>query len=70
VGSTCGGYAAGMKKVTSVNVRMTDELRAELQKLADVNRRTLSDYIRLVLEEHAEDEREKAQEPKRRRPSL
>jgi hypothetical protein len=32
-----------------VNVRMTDQLRGELQKLAYTNRRTLSDYIRLLL---------------------
>ena len=42
--------AAGMKRTTSVNIRITDELRGELQRLADSNKRTLSDYVRLILE--------------------
>jgi hypothetical protein len=33
-------------------------MRDELQKLADANKRTLSDYIRLLLEEHVETQRE------------
>jgi mRNA-degrading endonuclease RelE of RelBE toxin-antitoxin system len=41
-----------MKRDTSVNVRLTSEVRDELQKLADAHKRTLSDYIRLLLEEH------------------
>jgi predicted DNA-binding protein len=48
-----------MKRTTSVNVRMTDELRHELQRLAIANKRTLSDYVRIVLEEHAETQRER-----------
>jgi predicted DNA-binding protein len=59
--------AAGMKRTTSVNIRMTDELRGELQRLADANKRTLSDYVRLVLEEHAEVRREREEDPKRKR---
>ena len=54
--------AAGMKRTTSVNIRMTDELRGELQRLADTNKRTLSDYVRLVLEEHAEEKREREED--------
>jgi predicted transcriptional regulator len=62
--------AAGMKRTTSVNIRMTDELRGELQRLADVNKRTLSDYVRLVLEQHAEVKRERDEEAgKRKRPA-
>jgi predicted DNA-binding protein len=38
----------------SVNVRMTEEMRASLQRLADAHKRTLSDYIRILLEEHIE----------------
>jgi hypothetical protein len=38
---------------------MTDELRHELQRLATANKRTLSDYVRIVLEEHAERQRER-----------
>jgi predicted transcriptional regulator len=48
-----------MKRTTSVNIRMTDDLRGELQRLADANRRTLSDYIRLLLEEHVDQKRER-----------
>jgi predicted DNA-binding protein len=49
---------------------MTDELRQELQRLADVNKRTLSDYVRLVLEEHAEVKREREEDAaKRKRPA-
>lgn len=41
-----------MKKDTSVNVRLTSELRAELQRLADKDARKLSAYIELVLSSH------------------
>ena len=62
--------AAGMKRTTSVNIRMTDELRGELQRLADANKRTLSDYVRLILEEHAEVKREREEDAaKRKRPA-
>jgi predicted DNA-binding protein len=59
-----------MKRATSANIRMTDELRGELQRLAEANKRTLSDYIRIVLEEHAEAERERTEDAaKRKRPA-
>jgi predicted transcriptional regulator len=59
-----------MKRATSVNIRMTDELRGELQRLAEANKRTLSDYIRIVLEEHAEAQRERGEDAaKRKRPA-
>lgn len=41
-----------MKKDTSVNVRLTSELKAELQKLASADARKLSAYIELVLSAH------------------
>lgn len=41
-----------MKKDTSVNVRLTSELRAELQRLADADDRKLSAYIERVLQAH------------------
>ena len=47
-----------MKKDTSVNVRLTSDERAELQRLADADERKLSDYIRLVLQAHLEAERQ------------
>jgi predicted transcriptional regulator len=58
-----------MKRATSVNVRMTDELRGELQRLADANKRTLSDYIRLALEVHVETQREREDTARRKRPA-
>ena len=59
--------AAGMKRTTSVNIRMTDDLRGELQRLADTNKRTLSDYVRLILEEHAEVKREREEDAGKRK---
>jgi len=59
--------AAGMKRTTSVNIRITDELRGELQRLADANKRTLSDYVRLILEEHAEVKREREEDAGKRK---
>ncbi|AHB50383.1 hypothetical protein W911_15460 [Hyphomicrobium nitrativorans NL23] len=41
-----------MKKDTSVNVRLTSELKAALQKLANADARKLSAYIELVLSAH------------------
>jgi predicted DNA-binding protein len=36
-----------------INVRIPAELRADLEQLAKDDKRTLSDYIRTVLEAHA-----------------
>jgi predicted DNA-binding protein len=58
-----------MKRTTSVNVRMTDQLREALQRLADANKRTLSDYVRLVLEEHADAHEERPGDASRERKS-
>lgn len=43
------------KKNTQIGVRLSDELRDKLTKMADENKRTLSDYIRLLLEEKVEE---------------
>lgn len=43
-----------MKKDTSVNIRITSELRAELQHLADADGRKLSAYIERVLIAHVD----------------
>lgn len=49
------------KKNTQIGVRLSDELRDKLTKMANENKRTLSDYIRLLLEDKVEEvEREKA----------
>ena len=44
-----------MKRDTSVNIRLTSAERDELQRRADAAKRTLSDYIRLVLQAHMEE---------------
>jgi len=51
-----------MKKDTSVNVRLTSELRLKLQRLADADGRKLSNYIERILSAHVQrmDDREKA----------
>jgi predicted DNA binding CopG/RHH family protein len=54
--------AAGMKKDTSVNVRLTAELKGKLQRLADADGRKLSNYIERVLGAHVQ-AMEKPQEP-------
>ena len=41
-----------MKKDTSVNIRLTSELRAALQRLADEDGRKLSAYIERLLQLH------------------
>ena len=54
-----------MVRDTSVNVRITAELRAKLEKLAAEDKRSLSGYVVKVLQEHVEQhERDK---PKRGR---
>jgi hypothetical protein len=52
-----GRYTAlTMKRDTSVNLRLTSELRAKLQRLADEDGRKLSGYIVRLLELHAREE--------------
>lgn len=43
------------KKDTAVNVRLTSEMRAELQRFADEDGRELAAYIRRVLDLHVKD---------------
>lgn len=45
-------YPTCVKKDTSVNIRLTSELRAELQRLADEDGRKLSAYIERLLQLH------------------
>ena len=54
-------YAGGMKKDTSVNIRLTSELRAQLQRLADEDDRKLSAYIERVLQAHVVTAKERGQ---------
>jgi predicted transcriptional regulator len=41
-----------MGKTESLSFRMPSELKSELQKLAAADRRELSVYVRLALEDH------------------
>jgi uncharacterized protein (DUF1778 family) len=55
-----------MKRDNSVNIRLTSDEKDELQRRADAAKRTLSDYIRLVLQAHLEDaDGDKAERRKR-----
>ena len=56
-----------MKRDTSVNIRLTSAERDQLQRRADAAKRTLSDYIRIVLQAHLEEaaDTEKAERRKR-----
>jgi predicted transcriptional regulator len=51
-----------MVKDTSFTMRMKEEKRAELQKLADAEQRSLANYIDRVLDEHLAGKRKR---PKR-----
>lgn len=69
----CGSRAATaacMKKTAAVNLRLTEELRDKIKRLADADGRELSGYIRRVLELHVQAEEERAAKraapPKRR----
>ena len=44
---------------THIMVRLTGELKDALQRLADKDRRKLSDYVRVALEDHAEREKKR-----------
>jgi predicted DNA binding CopG/RHH family protein len=56
-----------MKKDTSVNIRLTSAERDELQRRADAAKRTLADYIRLILQTHLEAEPEDTGKSERRK---
>jgi uncharacterized protein (DUF1778 family) len=58
--------AASMKRDTSVNIRLTQAERDELQRRADAAKRTLSDYIRLILQDHLEEPADGKAERKKR----
>jgi mRNA-degrading endonuclease RelE of RelBE toxin-antitoxin system len=40
-------------KTVNINIRVTEAVKKDLQKLADADKRTVSDFIRLKLEELA-----------------
>jgi predicted transcriptional regulator len=41
-----------MAKTVPLSHRLDPELKAELQRLADADRRSLTNYIEIVLEDH------------------
>ena len=45
-----------MPKDTTVTLRMSNDLKRALQELAVEDRRTLSSYIEIVLEKHADEQ--------------
>lgn len=45
--------------MTSLVVRIDEDLKAKLQELADKDERSLSNYIRLVLKKAVQDEEDK-----------
>ena len=56
-----------MKRDTAVNIRLTSDERDELQRRADAAKRTLSDYIRLILQAHLDEELGDPGKPERRK---
>jgi len=48
-----------MNKTLPFSMRLDPELKAKLQKLADADRRSLTNYIELVLEKHVEGEKKR-----------
>jgi uncharacterized protein (DUF1778 family) len=40
-------------KTMNINIRVSEEVKKELTRLAEIDRRTLSDFIRLQLEKLA-----------------
>ena len=49
-----------------MNIRLTSAERDQLQRRADVAKRTLSDYIRLILQAHLEEPADEKAERKKR----
>ena len=41
-----------MKKTAQIAVRLSQEMYDQLQRLADADRRSVANYVRLVLEEY------------------
>ena len=42
-------------KTETIITRVSEDLKAELQKMADMDNRKLSDYVRLVLIKHVQE---------------
>lgn len=46
-------------KTVSINFRIEESTKEDLEKLADADSRTLSNYIRVLLEKHVEKTKKK-----------
>ncbi len=55
-----------MKRDNSVNIRLTSDEKDELQRRADAAKRTLSDYIRLIVQAHLEEPSDEKAERRKR----
>ena len=55
-----------MKRDVPVSIRLTRAERDELQRRADAAKRTLSDYIRLILEAHLDEQTADSEKDERR----
>lgn len=54
-----------MSEKTNLNVLIATSLKADLQKLADADRRNLSQYVNVALEQHVTEAKAKAAAAKR-----
>lgn len=48
-----------MGKDEKLTIRISENLKEEIQRLAEADRRTVAGYLRLVLSEHVEKEKRK-----------
>ena len=54
-----------MKRCINVNIRLTTAERDELERRADAAKRTLSDYIRFILQTHLEEQQTETEKTER-----
>jgi hypothetical protein len=53
-----------VSRIAQINLRVRPSLKAKLEKLAKQDRRTLSAYVEMLLEDHVtEQERRRAKQP-------
>ena len=53
-------YIADMAKTLPFSLRLDPELKAELQRLADADRRSLSNFVEIILEDYVAASKKKA----------
>lgn len=57
-------------KTDSIFIRLTPELKQRLQELADKDKRTLSDYVRLILTDYIKRKENEKKDWKKKCPML